>query len=50
MFSQFGAEMSSENQRIMVAATGAGVSVIVVTLSVYLIVRATRQIREWKAR
>lgn len=48
MFSQFGGDMSPENQRIMVAATGAGVSVIVVTLSVYLIVRATRQIREWK--
>ena len=45
MFSQFGAEMSPENQRNMIIATGAGVSATVITMSVLLIVRATREIR-----
>lgn len=45
MFSQFGGDMTPENQRIMIAFTGAGVSAIVITMSVLLIVRATREIR-----
>ena len=45
MFSQFGAEMAAENKRIMIAATGAGVSLVVLALSMWLIVRATREIR-----
>ena len=45
MFAQFGAEMSLKNQRIMIAATGAGISLTVITLSVLLIVRATKEIR-----
>lgn len=45
MFSQFGAEMSARDQRIMIAATGGGISVVVVTLSVLLIVKATKEIR-----
>lgn len=45
MFSQFGGEMSVRNQRIMVAATGGGVSIVVIALSVLLIVRATKEIR-----
>ncbi len=45
MFSQFGADLSPENQRIFIILTGAGVSIIVVTLSVWLIVRATKEIR-----
>lgn len=48
MFSQFGAEMSQKDQRLMIVLTGAGVSVIVVTLSVLLIVRATKEIRRDK--
>lgn len=36
MFAQFGAEMSPENQRIMIAATGAGISIAVITLSIIL--------------
>lgn len=46
MFAQFGAEMAVENQQIMIAATGAGISIVVVTLSVLLIVRATKEIRK----
>lgn len=48
MFAQFGGEMAPEDQRVMIAATGAGISVIVVTLSVLLIVRATKEIRRKK--
>lgn len=42
MFSQFGAEMALEHQRLMIMLTGAGVSITVIALSVLLIVRATR--------
>ena len=45
MFSQFGGDMPAEYQRIFIILTGAGVSIIVVTLSVWLIVRATKEIR-----
>lgn len=45
MFAQFGAEMSAEDQRIFIILTGAGVSITVVTLSVLLIVKATKEIR-----
>lgn len=44
MFSQFGEEMSPENQRIMIALTGAGVSVIVIIMAVYIIIRSTKEI------
>ncbi len=46
MLSRFGADMQPENRRIMIAATGAGVSAVVVALSVYMIVRATAEIRK----
>jgi len=45
MFSQFGGDMSIENQRIMIMATGAGIAAIVVTMSIYMIVRTTKEIR-----
>ena len=48
MFAQFGGEMAVEDQRIMIAATGAGISIVVITLSVLLIVRATKEIRREK--
>ena len=48
MFSQFGADMSPEHQRIFIILTGAGVSISVVTLSVGLIVKATKEIRREK--
>ena len=46
MFAQFGGEMTVDNQQIMIALTGAGISVIVITLSIILIVRATKEIRK----
>lgn len=48
MFAQFGGELSAENQRIFIILTGAGVSITVVTLSVILIVKATKEIRRKK--
>lgn len=45
MLSQFGVESSPTFRRIMIAATGAGVSVIVIAMSVYMIVRAGREIK-----
>jgi len=48
MFTQFGADMSPENQRIFIILTGAGVSITVVTLSVILIVNANKEIRRIK--
>ena len=48
MFAQFGGDMSPENQQIFIILTGAGISITVVTLSVILIVRATKEIRREK--
>jgi hypothetical protein len=45
MFAQFGGEMTPETQRIFIILTGAGVSIVVVTLSVLLITKATKAIR-----
>lgn len=48
MFAQFGGEMSVDHQHIFIVLTGAGVSITVVTLSVILIVNATKAIRREK--
>lgn len=48
MFSQFGKDMSTENQQLMIMLTGAGVSIVVVTMSIYMIVRATKEIKKLK--
>lgn len=48
MFAQFGADMTQQDQNLMIILTGAGISVSVVTLSVILIVRATKEIRSEK--
>ena len=45
MLTQFGAENSPEFRQIMIAATGAGVSIVVVTMSVYMILRAGKEIK-----
>ena len=44
-FSSIGKDMSPEDQRIMIMLTGAGVSVIIVTMSVYSIVKNTKEIK-----
>ena len=45
MFSQFGADMPADQQRLMIALTGAGVSIAVIAMSGYMIVRSVRQIK-----
>ena len=45
MFAQFGGDIASETQQIFIILTGAGISITVVTLSVILIVKATKEIR-----
>ena len=45
MFSQFGKDMSNENKQIFIMLTGAGVSIIIVTMSVYSIVKNSREIK-----
>ncbi|MBQ9080693.1 MAG: hypothetical protein IJY27_06445 [Clostridia bacterium] len=47
MLSQFGTETTVETKQILIAATGAGVSVVVITMAVYMIVRATKQINKF---
>lgn len=46
MFSQFGEDMSAESQRLMIALTGAGVSIVIVTMSVYSIVKNSKEIKK----
>ena len=45
MFAQFGADTSAEVKRIMIMATGAGISVAVVSMAVYMIVHTTKEIK-----
>ena len=48
MFSQFGAGLAPRHQHIFIILTGAGVSVTVVTLSLCMIRKATKEIRRIK--
>ena len=48
MFSQFGADMSVESQRLMIILTGAGISIAVNAMSAVLIVKSTNAIRNHK--
>lgn len=48
MFSQFGADMSADDQWLMIALTGAGVSIAVIVMSVYMIARTAQEIKEIK--
>lgn len=45
MFAAFGGDMAAESQRLMIALTGAGISVVVIVLAVHTIGRATRELR-----
>lgn len=48
MLTEFGSNESELFRRIMIASTGGGVSIIVVTMSIYMIVRATKEIHRMK--
>lgn len=45
MFSQFGGDMEPQNRHLMIMLTGAGVSIVIVTMSIYMIVRASKEIK-----
>ncbi|MBQ2987000.1 MAG: hypothetical protein IJE23_05915 [Tyzzerella sp.] len=49
MFAQFGADMEPENQRLMIILTGAGVSVAVIAMSIYMIIKNTKEIRKLRS-
>lgn len=46
MFSEFGKDMTIENKQIFIMLTGAGVSIVIVTMSVYSIVKNSREIKK----
>lgn len=46
MFAQFGAETSTETKRIMIMATGAGISIAVVSMAIYMIVQTSKEIKQ----
>jgi len=48
MLSTFGADMLAEDKRVMIAATGAGISFVVIGLSSYMIVESTHKINKIK--
>ena len=48
MFAQFGADTSAQVKKLMIMLTGAGISIAVVSMSIYMIVKTTEEIRELK--
>ena len=48
MFSQFGADMAVESQRLMIILTGAGISIVVNAMSAVLIVKSTNEIQSYE--
>lgn len=46
MFAQFGAETSPETKRIMIMATGAGISVAVGVMAIYMIVGTSKEMKQ----
>lgn len=50
MFSQFGTDMEPENQRLMIILTGAGVSITVIIMSIYMIIKNTKEIRKLRSK
>lgn len=45
MLAQFGADTSQEKKRILIMATGAGISVAVVVMAIYMIVQTSKEIK-----
>lgn len=46
MLAQFGSDMNEFSRKLFIALTGAGISVIVIAMSVYMIARASSEIKE----
>lgn len=45
MFAEFGADMVKEDQRLMIILTGAGISVTVIVMAVYMIARCIKEMK-----
>ena len=45
MLSQFGGEMPLSTQNIFIAATGAGISIVIIVTALYMILKTTRMLR-----
>lgn len=50
MFSQFGQDMAAEDKWLMIALTGAGVSITVVIMSIYMIVKSVKEINRLRGK
>lgn len=50
MLSQFGAEMDGITRNIFIAATGAGISAVVVGMAIYMIFKTTRSLKRYEHR
>ena len=48
MFSQFGQNMNPANQRLMIALTGAGISIAVIGMSAYMIIKTSQELEAAK--
>lgn len=48
MFAEFGADMAKEDQGLMIMLTGAGISITVIVMAVYLIQRCTKEIKKMR--
>lgn len=46
MFSQFGADMASGDKQLMVALTGAGVSIVVIAMAVYVMMKNAKEMKD----
>ena len=49
MFAEFGGEMAKENQQLMIMLTGAGISITVIVMAVYMIVRCTKETKKLRS-
>ena len=45
MLSQFGGDMPLSMQNIFIAATGAGISIVIIVTALYMILKTTRMLR-----
>lgn len=49
MFAEFGADMAKADQRLMIILTGAGISITVIVMAVYLIARCTQEMKKMRS-
>lgn len=49
MFAEFGESMSKQDQQLMIILTGAGISITVIVMAVYMIVHCTSQIKKMRS-